>query len=60
MKILTLTELMRLSRVELCDELAKLTNAFPDYPEDSEDCFVARHNLCQIRRALALRQAEPP
>lgn len=60
MKFLTLTELLRLSRVELCDELAKLTNAFPDYPEGSEDSFVAKHNLRQLRRALAQRQPTPP
>lgn len=34
MKILSLTELLRLSRVELSDQLATLTNAFPDYPEE--------------------------
>lgn len=60
MKLLTLPELLRLSRVELCDQLASLTNAFPDYPEGSDDSIVARYNLRQLRTALSLRQAEPP
>jgi hypothetical protein len=60
MKLYSLTELLRLSRVELCDQLATLTNAFPDYPEESDDWTVARHNLRLLRTALSLRQAEPP
>jgi hypothetical protein len=60
MKLYSLSELLRLSRVELCDQLATQTNAFPDYPEESDDCNVARHNLRLLRAALAVRQAEPP
>jgi hypothetical protein len=30
MRLLTLTELMRLSKIELCDLLARITNALPD------------------------------
>jgi hypothetical protein len=60
MKILSLTELLRLSRVELSDQLATLTNAFPDYPDGSPDSDIARHNLKLIRCALVQRPAEPP
>ncbi|OQW54900.1 MAG: hypothetical protein A4S14_14705 [Proteobacteria bacterium SG_bin9] len=60
MKTLSLIELLRLSRIELCDQLATLTNAFPDIPEGSEDHAVARHNLRLLRTALSLRPAGPP
>lgn len=60
MKVLSLIELLQLSRVELCDKLAQLTNAYPDLPEGSADRFVAQSNLRVIRRALALRAHEPP
>ena len=60
MKLMSLIELLRLSRVELCDELARLTNTLPDFPEGSAEDHVIRHNLRVIRRALAQRPADPP
>ena len=60
MRVLSLNELMRLSRIELCDQLAKLTNALPDFPEGSVDYIAARANLRRIRRALAQRNPAPP
>jgi hypothetical protein len=60
MKVLSLVELLQLSRVELCDMLAQLTNVYPCIPEGSDESFAARYNLRLIRRALALRAAAPP
>jgi hypothetical protein len=42
MKVLTLIELMRMTRIELTDLAARITNALPDYPESSEDYANAR------------------
>jgi hypothetical protein len=59
MRILNLIELMRLTRIELCDLAASITNALPDYPERSEAYANARINLRKIRDLLARRRAEP-
>lgn len=59
MRVLTVTELMRLTRIELCDLAAKITNAWPDFCEGSvaqENAFI---NLRNIRRVLALRPPSP-
>jgi hypothetical protein len=37
MRVLTLNELMRLSKIELCDLAAKIKNALPDFPERSPE-----------------------
>src|ERR1700675_2596889 len=49
MRVLTLTELMRLSKIELCDLLARITNLLPDFPEGSVECEAAHINLRNIR-----------
>jgi hypothetical protein len=59
MRVLTLTELMRLSKIELCDLLARITNAFPDLPEGSIEWQNAVMNLGNIRRVLARRDFSP-
>jgi hypothetical protein len=59
MRVLTLTELLRLSRIELCDLAARITNALPDYPERSEGYANARINLRNIRHVLARRDLAP-
>ena len=43
MRVLTLTELMRLSKIELCDLAARITNAFPDLPEGSDTAGAELH-----------------
>ena len=58
MKVLTMIELMRLSKIELCDLLARITNAWPVLPEGSPEQDAARTNLRRIRRALT-RRYEP-
>jgi hypothetical protein len=59
MRVLTLTELMRLTRIELCDLAARITNAFPDLPEGSPERQNAVTNLRNIRMTLARRDFSP-
>jgi hypothetical protein len=59
MRVLTLTELMRLTRIELCDLLARITNALPDCPEGSAERQNAFINLRNIRSVLARRDFSP-
>jgi hypothetical protein len=55
MRVLTITELMRLTRTELCALLARITNDLPGFPEGSVERANAHVNLGVIRRALARR-----
>jgi hypothetical protein len=59
MRLLTLTELMRLTRIELCDLAARITNTFPGFPEGSPERHNAVTNLRNIRRMLAHRDFSP-
>jgi hypothetical protein len=59
MRLLTLNELMRLTRIELCDLAARITNAFPDLPEGSPERHNAVTNLRNIRAILARRDFSP-
>jgi len=49
MRVLTIIELMRLSKIELCDLAAKITNMLPDFPEGSAGREAAHVNLRNIR-----------
>jgi hypothetical protein len=55
MRVLTILELMQMTRIELCDLAARITNALPNFSEVSEDYATARINLRNIRRLLARR-----
>jgi hypothetical protein len=59
MRVLTLTELMRLTRIELCALAAQITNALADFPEDSTERLSALINLRNIRSVLARRDFSP-
>ncbi len=59
MRVLTLTELMRLSKIELCDLAARITNALRDLPEGSPAQAAAVINLRNIRTVLARRDFSP-
>ena len=59
MRVLTLTELMRLTRIELCSLLTQITNELGTYPEGSSERDNALTNLRNIRRVLARRQHVP-
>jgi hypothetical protein len=59
MQVLALTELMRLTRTELCALLARITNELPGFPEGSVERANAHVNLGNIRRILARRDYSP-
>ena len=49
------TELMRLTQIELCDLAARITNCLPELPEGSAERHIALINLRYIRWVLARR-----
>jgi hypothetical protein len=59
MRVLTINELMRLTRIELTDVLVRITNALPDMPESSENRQIALMNLRNIRTVLARHDLTP-
>src|ERR1700680_2495620 len=59
MRVLTLTELMRLTRIELCALAAQVTNALAAFPEGSPERLNAQISLRNIRWALARRDFSP-
>jgi hypothetical protein len=59
MRVLTLAELMRLSKTALCDLAARITNELPDFPEGSVEQANAHINLGNIRRLLLRRDFSP-
>lgn len=59
MRVLTLNELMRLTRIELCALAARMTTALSEFPEGSYECAAARINLRNIRVVLARRDFSP-
>jgi hypothetical protein len=59
MRVLTITELMRLTRIELCNLLTRITIALPEFPAGSPDRENAVINLRNIRSALARRDFSP-
>jgi hypothetical protein len=59
MRVLTINELMRLTRIELCALAAQITNALADFPEGSTERLNAQINLRKIRAVLARRDFSP-
>lgn len=59
MRVLTITELMRLTRTELCALLTRITNQLPDFPEGSAERDNALTTLRNIRFVLARRDYSP-
>lgn len=59
MRVLTLTELLRMTRLELCGLLVEITNAMGGLCEGSPERFNAQANLSKIRWALARRDFSP-
>lgn len=59
MRVLTITELLRLTRKELCDLAARITADLARYPEGSVELANAVTNLRNIRCALARRDFSP-
>ena len=59
MRVLTLTELMRLTRIELCDLFTEITNELLSLPEGSVERANAEATLRNIRFVLARRDFWP-
>jgi hypothetical protein len=59
MRVLTLNELMRLTRTELCGLVAQITAALPAFRERSPQRTAAYINLRNIRAVLARRDFSP-
>jgi hypothetical protein len=59
MRVLTLTELMRLTRTELSGLAARITAALPTLREGSPQRTAAHINLRNIRLVLARRDLSP-
>jgi len=59
MRVLTLTELLRLTRTELCVLFTQITSELGTFPEGSPDRDIALTNLRNIRAALARRDFSP-
>lgn len=59
MRVLTITELMRLTRIELCDLAARITSELPAAPESSPERDTALITLRNIRAVLARRDFSP-
>jgi hypothetical protein len=59
MRVLTITELMRQTRTELCALLARITNELPELPESSAERANAHVNVRNIRFVLARRDLRP-
>lgn len=53
MRVLTITELMRLTRTELRALLTRITNELPAFPEGSAERTNAHVKIGNIRRLLA-------
>lgn len=59
MRVLTLNELMRLTRTELFTLTARMTTALSEFPEGSYEYATAYINLRNIRGVLARRDFSP-
>ncbi len=59
MHILTMNELLHLTRVELCDHEARAVAAMHELPEGSAARERASANLRNVRRVLTWRECAP-
>ncbi len=59
MRVLTINELMRLTRIELCDLAERITNELPAFPDGSPERANALTSLRNIRYVLARRDFSP-
>jgi len=59
MRVLTINELMRLTRIELCGLITQITNELPKFPEGSVERANALVNLTNIRAVLVRRDFSP-
>lgn len=59
MRVLTINELMRLTRTELCRLYSQITSQILSLPDGSPDRDTALNTLANIRIALARRDFSP-
>jgi hypothetical protein len=59
MRVLTINELLRLTRMELCDLVNQITSELPKYPDGSPERASALMSLRNIRYALSRRDYSP-
>jgi hypothetical protein len=59
MRVLTINELMRLTRIELCNLAQRITNELPQFTEGSSERANALTSLRNIRYVLARRDFSP-
>jgi hypothetical protein len=59
MEVLTINELMRLTRIKLCNLAQRITNELPQFAEGSPERGNALTSLRNIRYALARRDYSP-
>jgi hypothetical protein len=59
MRIWTITELMRMTRVELCALAVQIADSLRDLPDTAPERATALANLTTIRRILAQRDFSP-
>jgi hypothetical protein len=57
--VLTISELLRLTGIELCDLARRIVNELPKYPDGSPERTNALTSLRNIRYALARRDYSP-
>jgi hypothetical protein len=59
MRVLTINELMRLTRIELCNLVQRITNELPQFADGSPERANALISLRNIRYVLARRDFSP-
>jgi hypothetical protein len=59
MRVLTINELLRLTRIELCDLVNRITAELREFPEGSPERIAALVSLRHIRFVLARRDFSP-
>jgi hypothetical protein len=59
MQVLTINELMRLTRIELCNLVQRITSELPQFAEGSRERTNALTSLRNIRYVLARRDYAP-
>jgi hypothetical protein len=59
MRVLTINELWRLTRIELSDLAQRITNELPKFPENSPERADALVSLRNIRYVLSRRDYSP-
>jgi hypothetical protein len=59
MRVLTINELMRLTRIELCNLAQRITNELPQFAESSPERANALTSLRNIRYVLTRRDYSP-